>query len=85
MGGGARSRRDGRQRQWSSGRDGAARAATVAGRDSGRRMRTRQRSDGKGGGSDRNPKLWCHVTHIGYRRERAIKESQSTAIGLVDI
>jgi len=37
MGGGARSRRDGRQRQWSSGRDGAARAAAVAGRDSGRK------------------------------------------------
>ena len=42
-------------------------------RRDGRRARPRQAAKdedeaaqrGKGGGSDRNPKLWCHVTYIG--------------------
>ena len=51
------------------------RTAATAAAD-GRRTRPRQAAKdedeaaqrGKGGGSDRNPKLWCHVT-FGQRRE----------------
>jgi len=54
---------------------GTARMRAATG---GRRMRTRQRSDGKGGGSDQNPKLWCHVT-FGQRRRMSERERESSS------